>query len=70
MKPTKNYAGYKSFQYLESDVDYPHFDLAPELDRVKSTKVQLEEDQEEKVARILSAIFHAVWFAYLSSHRV
>ncbi len=51
-KRTK-YAGYKSFQYLEPDTDYREFDLAKELDRVPSRKVEVSASQEERVQRLL-----------------
>ncbi len=53
MSLTKNYAGYESFQYLEKDVDYRHFELADEVDRVSSTKVALNAEQEETVNKII-----------------
>ncbi|MSQ37703.1 MAG: diguanylate cyclase [Chloroflexi bacterium] len=52
MKTTK-YAGYRSFQYLEPGTDYRAFDLAPELDRVPSRKVEVGAAQEERVHRLL-----------------
>jgi membrane dipeptidase len=51
-KRTK-YAGYKSFQYLEPDTDYREFELAKELDRVPSRKVEVSASQEERVQRLL-----------------
>lgn len=54
MSLTKQYNGYRSFEYLEKDIDYKHFDLAPELDRVPSTKVPLDGSQEEIVKKILT----------------
>lgn len=53
MSLTKNYKGYQSFQYLEKDVDYEYFELADEVNRVPSTKVDLSAAQEEKVSKIL-----------------
>ena len=53
MSLTKNYKGYQSFEYLEKDVDYKHFELAAELDRVPSTKVPLNPEQETLVTKIL-----------------
>lgn len=52
MKRTK-YRGYRSFQYLEPGEDYRAFDLAPELDRVRSTVVPVSAEQEERVQRLL-----------------
>ena len=50
----KNYKGYQSFQYLEKDIDYKYFELAEELNRVPSTKVSLNTEQEALVAKILT----------------
>jgi len=47
------YDGYKSFQYLEPGTDYREFDLAKELDRVPSRKVEVTERQEERVQKLL-----------------
>ena len=51
-KGTK-YAGYRSFQYLEPGTDYREFELAKELDRVPSRKVEVSASQEDRVRRIL-----------------
>jgi len=53
MSLTKNYKDYQSFQYLEKDKDYKSFELAQEVDRVNSTKVPLNEEQEKLVEKIL-----------------
>ena len=53
MSLTKNYKGYTSFDYLEKDVDYRHFMLADEVNRVPSSKVVLNEDQEALFQKIL-----------------
>ena len=53
MSFTKNYKGYQSFQYLERDADYKYFELADEIDRVASAKVQLNDDQEKLATKIL-----------------
>ncbi|MCC1485105.1 dipeptidase [Winogradskyella immobilis] len=53
MGSNKNYKGYKSFQYLEKDIDYKHFEQAKQVNRVSSTKVPLNEAQEQRVAKIL-----------------
>jgi len=47
------YSGYRSFQYLEPGTDYREFELAKELDRVPSRKVEVSGSQEERVQRIL-----------------
>jgi len=48
-----NYTGYKSFGYLEAGADYKAYELAPELDRVKSRVVEVTPAQEERVQRLL-----------------
>ncbi len=48
----KNYTGYRSFQYLEPGRDYKAFKLAPELDRVKSRRVELTTEQEARARRL------------------
>ena len=53
MSLTKKYDGYQSFQYLEKDKDYQSFELAQEVDRVNSSKVSLNEEQEKLVEKIL-----------------
>jgi len=51
-KRTK-YAGYRSFQYLEPGTDYREFELAKEIDRVPSRRVEVSEGQEQRVQRLL-----------------
>ena len=51
-KRTK-YAGYRSFQYLEPGNDYREFELAKEVDRVPSRRVEVNESQEQRVQRLL-----------------
>jgi membrane dipeptidase len=48
------YKGYQSFQYLEPGADYRAFDLATEIDRVKSTPVAVSKEQEDRVQRLLT----------------
>jgi len=48
------YKGYRSFAYLEPEADYRAFELAAEIDRVKSTPVAVSTEQEERVQRLLS----------------
>jgi len=48
-----NYQGYKSFDYLEAGADYKAYELAAELDRVKSRVVEVTPAQEERVQRLL-----------------
>ena len=49
----KKYNGYKSFQYLDPDIDYKSFKLARELGRVPSTVIELSKTEEERVQEIL-----------------
>jgi len=48
-----NYKGYKSFDYLEAGADYKAYELAAELDRVKSRVVEVTPAQEERVQKLL-----------------
>jgi membrane dipeptidase len=48
----KRYDGYRSYQYLEAGTDYKAFELVQELDRVPSTQLKLDPDQEARVQRI------------------
>src|SRR5947209_7909272 len=50
----KRYTGYRSFQYLEPEVDYRPFDLAREIDRVASRKVEVSDEQEARAQRLLA----------------
>ena len=54
MSLTKKYDGYQSFQYLEAGRDFKKFELAEELDRVDSTKVQLDAQQEQRVEQFIT----------------
>ncbi len=49
MSQRKAYDGYTSFSYLEPGVDYRAFDLAPEIERVPSSRVALTEEEEERL---------------------
>lgn len=49
----KNYKGYKSFQYLEPDVDYRPFKLAKEVSRVASAAPSLTTGQEARARRLM-----------------
>src|SRR5438105_3887431 len=53
MSNAKKYDGYRSFQYLEEGVDYQPFALAREVDRVRSSKVELDAAQEERAQRLM-----------------
>jgi len=50
----KRYRGYKSFDYLEKDIDYKAFRLAKEVDRVEPYLVPLSTSEEERVMRIVA----------------
>lgn len=50
----KQHRPYTSYQYLESGRDYQVFELAPELDRVRSARVPITEEQEQRVQRLLA----------------
>ena len=54
MSLTKKYDGYQSFQYLEAGRDFKKFELAEELNRVDSTKVQLDAQQEQRVEKFIT----------------
>ena len=54
MSLTKQYNGYQSFQYLEAGRDFKAFELAEELDRVDSAKVQLNAQQEQRVEQFIT----------------
>ncbi len=49
----KKYDGYKSYQYLEKNVDYKEYSLAKEINRVEPYLVPLTAAQEERVNRIV-----------------
>ena len=49
----KNYNGYKSFQYLEAGLDYKPFRLAKEINRVEPYVVEVSEEEEALVQKIL-----------------
>jgi len=49
MTTPKQYAGYRSFQYLEAGKDYKEFALAKEVDRVPPYRVPLTAEQETRV---------------------
>jgi membrane dipeptidase len=52
LKPTA-YKGYRSFQYLDAGADYTAFELVAEIDRVKSTPIEVSADQEARLRRLL-----------------
>lgn len=45
----KRHTGYRSFSYLDPDVDYRAFELAPEVDRVPGHPVSLTDAEEARV---------------------
>jgi membrane dipeptidase len=47
------YEGYRSFQYLEPGVDYRDFSLVKEIGRVPSRTVEVSQDEERRVWRLL-----------------
>ncbi len=49
----KAYDGYTSFQYLEPGVDYREFELAKQIGRVPSRRVEVSDAQEQRVQRLL-----------------
>lgn len=49
----KNYDGYKSYQYLEPELDYKTYQLAKEIGRVEPFTFPVNEEQEKDVQRIL-----------------
>ena len=51
--PAKRYDGYRSFQYLEPDVDYRPFRLAREVERVPWYDIALDDSQRQRVEQIL-----------------
>ena len=51
------YKGYHSFDHLEPGADYRVFELAAEIDRVKSTPVAVSKDQEDRVQALLTEHF-------------
>ncbi|MFQ6125937.1 MAG: dipeptidase [Candidatus Heimdallarchaeota archaeon] len=53
MGSNKEYAGYKSFQYLEPGVDYVTFELAKEIGRVEPYVYPVNESEEELVQQLL-----------------
>ncbi len=54
MKRTR-YRGYRSYSYLAEGDDYRRFELAKEVGRVPSRKVEVTPDQERLVQRLLEA---------------
>ena len=53
MSLNKKYLGYKSFDYLEKDIDYKVFQLSKEVNRVEPYLVPLSASEGERVNRIV-----------------
>lgn len=54
MGSPKKYAGYTSYSFLEPDVDYRVFDLAPQLGRVPGVELGLSAVQQARADRLLN----------------
>ena len=52
--PSPRYRGYRSFDYLEPHTDYRVFELAQEIGRVPAYDLGLDEEQTDRVRRILA----------------
>ena len=50
----KQYTGYRSYQYLEENLDYKSFTLAKEIGRVPSRQVALSPVEEQRVLELLA----------------
>lgn len=53
MGRNKQYSGYKSWQYLETNIDYVAFKLAKEIGRVEPYVVPVSKVEEERVEELL-----------------
>jgi membrane dipeptidase len=51
---TKRYKGYRSYSFLDAKVDYPVFDLVPDVERVPEHRVELSGEQEARAQRLLA----------------
>lgn len=60
----KNYAGYTSFSYLDPETDYRPFELASQMDRVPSHRVELTEAEETR----FQALVERCLFVSLHEH--
>jgi membrane dipeptidase len=54
MGANKQYKGYRSYQYLEENVDYQSFRLAKEIGRVPSGRIELSPAEEQQVQELLA----------------
>ncbi len=53
LRQTHDYDGYQAYSYLEAGKDYEHFELAAQLNRVPAYDLGLDEQQVERVNRLL-----------------
>lgn len=53
MGGAKKYDGYRSYSYLEPEVDYRVFDLAPEIERVPAYDLGLSDTERQRAERLL-----------------
>jgi membrane dipeptidase len=54
MGANKKWNGYRSYQYLEENVDYRGFVLVPEVGRVASHRVELSDAEERRAQNLLA----------------
>lgn len=54
MEKIKNYNGYKSFDYLQSGKDFTAYELAKQIGRVNSMRIQVTKNEEDKVQELMS----------------
>ena len=54
MRVNRQYRGYRSYQYLEGNVDYKSFRLAKEIGRVSSHQIELSQTEEQRVRKLLA----------------
>jgi membrane dipeptidase len=54
LAPASRYDGYRSYSYLEEDVDYEGFRLVPELGRVPEYDLGLTDEQRERTEHLLT----------------
>jgi hypothetical protein len=50
----KRYDGYTSYQYLVPGEDFPDIELDVQIDRVASTRVPTSDQEEARVARLMT----------------
>lgn len=50
----KGYAGYRSYQYLDKDIDYKSFKLSKEVNRVEPYLILLTQDEENRVEKLIN----------------